>query len=130
MAAGEDQSESVVLYRVAGIHVHASTRVTCIGGSELSKRVHLALKSLGAAHAVDCLASGGHCDPRARVGRDAFRGPVLERRYERVLDRLLGEIEVADRSDQAGDYPARLLAEDAVDGIERDRTVASDAWRP
>jgi hypothetical protein len=52
---------------------------------------------------------------------------VLDRRYESVLDRLLGEIEVTDRADQPSDDAARLLAEDAIDGIERDWPVASDA---
>jgi hypothetical protein len=51
---------------------------------------------------------------------------MLDRRYEGILDRLLGEVEVADRTDQPGNDAARLLTEDAIDGIERDWSVASD----
>ena len=41
--------------------------------------------------------------------------PRLEGRDERVLDGLLGEIEVAEDADQGGHRPALLLAEQAVD---------------
>ena len=42
-------------------------------------------------------------------------GPALEGDDERLLDRLLGEVEVAEDADQRCDRPALLLAEDAVD---------------
>jgi hypothetical protein len=44
-------------------------------------------------------------------------GPHLERGDEGVLDRLLGEIEVAEDADQCRDGPSLLLAEDAIDEI-------------
>ena len=42
-------------------------------------------------------------------------GQRLQRGDERVLDGLLGEVEVAEHADQRRDRPALLLAEEAVD---------------
>jgi hypothetical protein len=44
---------------------------------------------------------------------------VIERAYERVLDRLLGKIEVPRCANESGHDPAGLLAKDAIDSIER-----------
>src|SRR5215216_5805417 len=52
---------------------------------------------------------------------------MLERGYEGLLNGLLGQVEVTGGADQAGDDPARFLAEDTVDGIERERSTASEA---
>jgi len=54
---------------------------------------------------------------------------VLERADESVLDRLFGQVEVSDGTDQPREDAARFLAKDAVDGIERRWTRASDARR-
>ena len=54
---------------------------------------------------------------------------MLQRLDEGVLDRLFSQVEVPDRPDEPGYDPARLLAEDAIDGIERERTATSDACR-
>ncbi len=43
--------------------------------------------------------------------------PGLERADERILDGLLGEVEVAGHPDERGDGPALLLAEQAVDDL-------------
>ena len=43
--------------------------------------------------------------------------PHLERRDERLLDGLLGEVEVAEDADERRDRPARFLAEQAVDDL-------------
>ncbi len=45
--------------------------------------------------------------------------PCLERADERLLDGLLGQVEIADRADQARDHQPLLLAEQAVDGLAR-----------
>jgi hypothetical protein len=52
------------------------------------------------------------------------RRPALQRDEERLLDRLLGELEVAQRPREGGDRPSRLAAEQAVDG---ERDVAQEA---
>jgi len=61
------------------------------------------------------------------LGGIPSRGAVLERRDECVLDRFLGQVEVAHCADQPGYDAPGLLAEDAVDRIECDRPVAPDA---
>ena len=47
----------------------------------------------------------------------AVARPALERDHERVLDRLLGEVEVAEDADQGRDRPSRLAPEQAVDDL-------------
>jgi hypothetical protein len=46
---------------------------------------------------------------------------VLERGDERLLDRLFGEVEVAELADERREGAAGLLAEDTVDGGARIR---------
>src|SRR4029453_11946795 len=66
---------------------------------------------------VDRAVPGGGRDPRSRVrGHTALR-PDLEGRDEGVLHRLLGEIEVAEDTDQRRDRPSLFLAEEAVDDV-------------
>ena len=45
----------------------------------------------------------------------AVARPLLERGRERVVQRLLGEVEVAEQADQRGEHAARLGAIDLVD---------------
>jgi hypothetical protein len=60
------------------------------------------------------VARGGD-DPRRRVVRQPVPRPALERDEERVLDGLLGAVEVAEDVGENGDRPARLAPEQAVD---------------
>ena len=53
--------------------------------------------------------------------------PALERDDERLLDRLLGQIEVAEDADQRRDRPPRLAPEQAVDYI---RALGYEAVSP
>src|SRR6202012_5863840 len=52
--------------------------------------------------------------PRAGVGRDAVPRPALRRDCERVLGGLLGEVEIAEETDQRGEHAPPLIAEDAI----------------
>ena len=72
-----------------------------------------------AAQPVDRPVARGRRDPRPGVGGHAAVRPGLERGDERVLDGLLGEVEVAEDADQRRDRPALLLAEQAVDDLVR-----------
>src|SRR4029078_5295924 len=83
----------------------------------------LALEHLGLvaqdtrpAQPVDGPVARGRRDPRARVRRDAALGARLESDDERVLDRLLGEVEVAEHADERRDRPTLLRTEDLIDG--------------
>ena len=79
-----------------------------------------------AAQAVDRPPPRGGRDPGARVGRHAVAPPRRDRRRERVLHRVLGELEVAGLADQRRPARRPLLAERALDG---GRTTASAATR-
>ena len=76
-----------------------------------------------AAQPVDGPAAGGRGDPAARVGRQAALGPGSRRDRERLLDRLLGEVDVAEDADQGGDDPPVLPPEDR-------RAIGSSRIRP
>jgi len=68
-----------------------------------------------AAEAVDRSIAGSGRDPAARVGRQAVARPCAQRDRKRLLDRILGEVDVAEGADQGGDRSAGLLAEDPAD---------------
>jgi hypothetical protein len=116
MAAGEDQPQAVVSdqWRVLWQGI-------LLGGRWLERLELLLL--LGAAalapEPVDCLVARGGRDPGARVVRDAALGPDLQGDDEGLLDRVLGEVEVAENADQRGDRPSRLVAEQAIDQLRR-----------
>jgi hypothetical protein len=81
-----------------------------------------------APHPVDRPVAGRGDDPRRGIGGHAVAGPALERDRERVLDRLLGAIEVAERASEDGDRLSRLAAEQAVEvsgGRAQPRAAAS-----
>src|SRR6185436_4622285 len=71
------------------------------------------------------LASGGG-DPATRVGRQAIPWPPAQRDGERFLDRIFGNVDVAESADQGGDRSARVLAKDVADG----RLVNAHADQP
>jgi hypothetical protein len=60
------------------------------------------------------VAGGGH-EPGTRVGGRAVSGPAIGGDRERVLGGLLGELEVAEEADQAGEDAAPLVAEDLLE---------------
>jgi hypothetical protein len=68
-----------------------------------------------AAEAVDRSIAGGGGDPAARVGRQAVARPRAQGDGERLLDCVLGEVDVPEGADQRGDRSAGLLAEDPAD---------------
>lgn len=70
-----------------------------------------------AAEPIDGLEPASRDEPRARVGGRAFDRPLLDRRRERVLKRLLGEIEVAEEADQRRQNAAGLRAVDRLDRV-------------
>ena len=73
-----------------------------------------------APQAVDRLVARDAGDPGARVVGHALPRPALERDDERLLDRVLGDVEVTEDADQGRDRPPRLVPEQAVD----DRSLA------
>jgi hypothetical protein len=79
------------------------------------EQARLLRKRAIAADAVDrSVPSGGH-EPRARVGRRPLARPALGRDRERLLGGFLGEVEVAEEADQAGEDTSPLVAEDLLE---------------
>jgi hypothetical protein len=128
VAAGEDQLETLV--------GHDALR-RCFEGLDPRERHGRAprgdlaggLAAL-AAEPVDRPAARGQRDPRGRVRRDPVAGPAFERDEERVLDGLLGAIEVTERARQGGDRLSGLAPEQAVDGCPggAQRFAPSATW--
>jgi hypothetical protein len=68
-----------------------------------------------AAQPVDRLVPGDAGDPCARVRRYAVPRPALDGDDERLLNGLLGRVEVAQDPNEGGDRPSRLVPEQTVD---------------
>ena len=118
VAAREDQSESVVRDR------HRFLRVTRFDRGQLrldhrlpSQPLRLLPEAPTAAEPIDRAIARRRRDPGGRVVRDAPFRPALERGDERLLDDLLGEVEVAEDADERRDRPPLLFAEQAVDDL-------------
>jgi hypothetical protein len=67
------------------------------------------------AQPVDRLVPGDAGDPRARIRRYAVARPALQGDDERLLDGLLGRVEVTQDANEGGDRPSRLVLEQTVD---------------
>ena len=88
------------------------------GSSRACSRAAWACRSAAGrlpAQPVDRPVAGGGDDPAGRARRQAGRRPALHGRGERVLDRLLGDVDVAEDADQDGHRAAVLRAEDPLD---------------
>jgi hypothetical protein len=64
---------------------------------------------------VDGVVAGGRDDPTAGVRWHAGARPALHGHDEGLLDRLLGEVDVAEKADQRGHRPAELGPENVLD---------------
>jgi hypothetical protein len=133
MAGREDQAQHVVGGRVlrlaSGPHWLAFGLARLDSSQTLHDRLLLD-EGPFPPQPVDRAVARNPGDPGARVVRQPVRRPALERDDERLLDRLLGEVEVAENADQRRDRPSRLTPEQAVDdssliGGPRDYEAAS-----
>jgi hypothetical protein len=68
-----------------------------------------------AADPVDRPVARRRHEPGARACRSPVAGPALGRDRERLLGGLLGEVEVAEEADQAGEDAAPLVAENLLE---------------
>jgi hypothetical protein len=117
MTAREDQPKPVVR-DAAHVGIVSGERLEL--GEPRECDVLLAKRPLSS-DPVDGTVAGRRRDPCARRRRDAPRGPRPERFGERLLNGVLGEIEVTEDPDQGRDGPILLLAEQALDDPERVR---------
>ncbi len=112
MAASEDQPQHVVIEHriVAGF--------ASVGRGEFDfaqQLLLLAAKRDLAADAVDRLVAPDIDQPCARIGGRLPGRPVLECDRERILQGVLGEIEIADQADQRRQRATRLVAKYGFD---------------
>src|SRR5438045_812031 len=111
MATGEYQPQSIVFDLLA---------VRKLGliddGIYLFRDILDRVESRAPTYAIDGLESAGRYQPRARIRGDAIAWPLLERCAKSVVQRLLGEVEVAKQPDQRREYAARF---GTIDGIGR-----------
>ncbi len=115
MAAGEDQPQPVVLDPL----VLPRRGILGLG---VEPRGELRLRGVeagAAADAVDGLEAAGRNQPRPGVGGHAIPRPLLERRREGIVQRVLGEVEVAEHADEGGEDAARVGAVDRVHRLAR-----------
>src|SRR5207247_11258743 len=68
-----------------------------------------------AAQPIDAAIAGGRRDPAARIRRQAVTWPSGERDRERLLNRILGDVDVPEGADQGCDRAAELLTEYPAD---------------
>jgi hypothetical protein len=120
MAAGEDQPKPVVGYLARSDGLRGPVPEVGLDRLEDAQDLCLLGERPLAAQAVDRPVAPDAGDPRAWIRRDPVAGPALERDDERVLDRLLGAVEVPERAGQGGDGLARLAPEQAVEGSSRE----------
>src|SRR5262249_17790647 len=105
VAAGEDQAESLVGHRFVVVFL----------GWELGEPLEelgLAGKGALAADPVDRSIAGGRDQPGRRVARRSLARPAFDGGGERVLEGVLGKLEVAEDADQGREDAAPLLADD------------------
>jgi len=107
----EDQPQPVVGDR-AHVLLVTSERLERLDRAELRR---LLAERPFAPEPVDRAVARGRGDPRAGVVGDPALGPHAHRLGERVLDGVLGEVEVAQDPDQRGDRSSLLRSEQAVD---------------
>src|SRR5215470_374691 len=109
MAAGEDQAQPIVLDALLVV------RRRFVGDRFDFLSDVLDRSEAGAApYAVDRLEASRRDEPGARIRRQAFPRPLLERGAKSVVQPLLGEIEVAQQTHERREDAARLRAIDLL----------------
>ena len=134
MAGREHQPQQVVAHIV--IESCGEVRHGGLLGIELTpEHFVLAREQLGATKIVDRPMLGGRHQPGARVSRHAGLGPLLQRRHQRIVRKILGHADVPDNAGQAGDEPRRFDPPDRVDravciGSRHRLPITSQSERP
>lgn len=123
VAAREDESKSIIGDgHVVVRYVYAGAVRRGVGAVRLDGRLTrqflgLVAQPPAAPEAIDGAVAGRGHDPRGGVhGQSPFR-PRLDGRHERLLDGLLGKVEVAQDADQGRDRSPLLVAEQPVDDL-------------
>ena len=78
-------------FHASGSSVSATSRLSISSGN--------GVESGAPANCVDGLETAGRHEPGARIGGHTIARPLLQSRPESVVQRLLGDIEVAEQAD-------------------------------
>ncbi len=115
MAAREDQAELVVLNALL---VGPGRRIL---DGDVGRVPHIVkrVEALAASQAVDGLEASGGYEPCARIGRHTVPRPLLDGCPEGVVQRFLGDVEVAEQADQRGQHASRIRKVDGIHRLER-----------
>jgi hypothetical protein len=117
VAAGKDQTQPVVLQAGALRDIRVFGLMIQPVGELRERRVEAG----AAAKGVDGLEAADRDEPGAGVVRHPALGPLLQRRREGVVQRVLGEVEVAQQADQGGEDATRVGTVDLTHHLARDR---------
>ena len=110
MAAHEDEFQPLVRDRRTGHRV-----LPRVLRFRLGEQVELRGQHSVAAQPVDGTAAGRGHQPGTGIVRHRGARPALRRDRERLRGGLLGQVEIAEIADQAGQHPAPLVAENLLD---------------
>ena len=111
MAAGEDQPQSVIFDALV------VPRDGVFGGRFEGFGIIVQRVEPGtASQSVDGLETAGRNEPRAGIRGHPIPRPLLHRCSKGIVQRFLGEVEVAEQAYQGGEDAARV---GAVDGVYR-----------
>ena len=111
VAARKHQPKPVVLH---GFHLPGRIGIVFLRHEHRDLAEELTSTRL-AALTIDGQVSGGRRDPAARVRRYAVARPLAQGDRERLLDCILGGIDVTEGSDEGRDRPAVLLPKNPAD---------------
>lgn len=101
MAAGEDQPQPVVLHRLRVIQRWVFG--PCVVAVEVQR-----LEARAASQRIDDLEAPRGDQPRAGIVRQPLLRPLFQCGPKRLLQGFFSEVEVAEQSDQGGQYRAGL----------------------
>src|ERR1700674_3985782 len=118
VATGEDQAQPVIAHDALLGRFALGMQQDGLGVTVLAGRLP--------AKAIDRPVAGGGDDPARRTGRQSTGWPSLHRRREGVLDRLLGNVDVAEDANQHGHRASVLFTEYTFNLRGRKGLPASD----
>ena len=93
-----------------------------LGGGVAGDDLELLAQPFAATQPIDCAVARGRGDPRPRVVRNTAPGLGFERRDERILQGLLGQVEITEHADEGRDRPSLFFTEEAIDELVRGET--------
>ncbi|MEJ2459830.1 MAG: hypothetical protein P8Y58_17500 [Novosphingobium sp.] len=112
VAAGEDQPQKVVLDLLALAHGAVVVR-----GGDRPAGIFQRVQARPAAMAVDGLEAADRDQPCPGIVRFAFLRPLFEGGPKGIVQRFLGQVEVAQPSNERGEDAARLCPVDRLDSF-------------